>query len=281
MNAPEPRLSPDPSALLRARYGGLPEGIAPIALNPVLETLLSHRSVRAFLPDALPAGTLEWLIAAAQSAPSSSNLQTFSVVAVEDPARKARLAELAGTQAFIREAPVFLAWLVDLSRIQRVAQHKGAVVEGLGYLDTFIMGAIDAALAAQNVVSAAESLGLGSVYVGALRNQPEPVAELLSLPANAFPIFGLALGRPDPARPADVKPRLAQSLVLHREQYSGDAVIDGVADYDERIRAFNREQGQPPASWSERTLVRLRDAEALRGRDRLRDALARQGIGLR
>ncbi|MEC5397774.1 NADPH-dependent oxidoreductase [Uliginosibacterium sp. H1] len=289
MNAPEPRLSSpsatapvvDPHALLSARYGTAPEGVPSIALNPVLETLLSHRSVRAFLPDALPAGTLEWLIAAAQSASSSSNLQVFSVVAVEQSARKAALAELAGNQSFIRDAPVFLAWLIDLSRIEQIARDTAAPAEGLKYLDTFIMGAIDAALAAQNVFTAAESLGLGGVYVGALRNQPEPVSAVLGLPQHVFPIFGLALGRPDPARPADVKPRLAQSLMLHREQYSQAPIAERIADYDAHIEAFNRAQGQPPARWTERTLARLKDGAALRGRDRLKEALANQGFELR
>src|SRR3954463_1185261 len=115
----------DPLELLRARYGAahVPSPAAryaPDAINPVLETLLAHRSVRGFRSDALPGGTLELLIAAAQSAPSSSNLQTFSVVSLEEPARKARVATLAADQNFIREAPLFLAWLVDLSRLQHL-----------------------------------------------------------------------------------------------------------------------------------------------------------------
>jgi nitroreductase len=271
----------DPNELLRARYGAAQAALQGLPITPALETLLAHRSVRAFTDEALSAGTLELLIAAAQSAPSSSNLQTFSVVAVEEPQRKAQLAQLAGNQGFIKEAPLFLAWLVDLSRIERIAREKDQPVEGLHYLDTFIMGAIDAALAAQNVVVAAESLGLGSVYVGALRNQPEPVSALLKLPQHVFPLFGLALGHPDPARPAEVKPRLPQSLVLHREQYSDAPISSAIAEYDESLAEFSRAQNLPPQSWTDRTLPRLRDAEALRGRDRLRDELAKQGFALR
>ena len=104
--------------LLHARYRERTDWAAPA--NPVLETVLSHRSVRAFLPDRLPEGTLETLVAAAQSASSSSNLQVWSVAAVEDEARKARLAALAGGQKHIIEAPLFLVWLIDFDRLTRL-----------------------------------------------------------------------------------------------------------------------------------------------------------------
>ena len=100
----------DPHAVLgqRNRDGAL---ASPAAWNEVLDTILNHRSVRGFLPNALPQGTLETLIAAAQSASTSSNLQFWSVVAVEETERKSRLAELAGQQQFIRDAPLLLVWL--------------------------------------------------------------------------------------------------------------------------------------------------------------------------
>jgi len=365
----------DPLELLRARYGaahvpGSASRYAPDAINPVLETLLAHRSVRGFLTDALPRGTLELLIAAAQSAPSSSNLQTFSVVSLEEPERKARVATLAADQNFIREAPLFRGcirsrrqvalackesegkacrrsqggplsrrrnaavrrfagepsglrtvargtalrslcrgptlhsvprlvpqatvlnailpptantprWLVDLSRLQHIAAAAGVEAEGLEYLDTFLMGAIDAALAAQNVVTAAESLGLGTVYVGALRNRPLEVARELGLPKGVFPLFGLAVGRPDAARPASVKPRLSQALVLHREQYSTAPIDADIESYDALVAEFNRSQNLPPTRWTERTLERVRSVSSLRGRDKLRGQLGVQGFELK
>ena len=95
---------------LRARYASeTPPGAA--QANAVIDSLLSHRTIRGFLPQKLPAGTLETLVAAAQSAATSSNLQTWSVLAVEDPARIARLSDFAGGQKFIRTTPLFLVWL--------------------------------------------------------------------------------------------------------------------------------------------------------------------------
>lgn len=272
----------DPNELLRARYGeSNTVSVDGLHVDAVLTTLLSHRSVRAYLPKGLPVGLLETLVAAAQSASTSSNLQSFSVLAVESAERRARLAELAGRQSFIHEAPVFLAWLIDLSRLEHVARRAGVEAEGLHYLDTFLMGAIDAALASQNLVTAAEAQGLGAVYVGGLRNQPEAVARELGLPLRVFPVFGLALGYPDPDRPAEVKPRLPQTLVLHREQYAVQDIDGSLSGYDETLSGFNRNQKLPAASWSERSLERLRTVDALRGRERLREAAAALGFALR
>jgi len=271
--------------LLANRYGeqkvdGLRNTPAAEALNPVLETILAHCSVRAFRPDALPAGTVELLTAAAQSAPSSSNLQTWSVIAVEDEGRRQRLSALVGNQAQVREAPLVLAWLADLSRLRGIADDRDEQAEGLRYLDTFLMAVIDAALAAQNVVTAAESLGLGTVYIGALRNQPEAVARELNTGAGVFPVFGLCIGVPDLAKSAAVKPRLSQRSVLYREQYAPTQTREVVAAYDEIMKAFYGSQQLPPRAWSAHSVARLRGPDSLKGRDRLREALAGQGFEL-
>ncbi|UVH55117.1 NADPH-dependent oxidoreductase [Variovorax paradoxus] len=267
--------------LWRARYG---DGIAPAppaAPNPVLQSLLAHRSVRTFDPAPLDEGTLEWLIAAAQSAPSSSNLQTWSVIAVEDAERKARLAEFAGNQGHVREAPLVLVWLADLARLRGLAQQAQVPIEGAEYLDSSLMGVIDAVLAAQNAVIAAQSLGLGTVYLGAIRNQPERVAAELGLPPGVFAVVGLCVGRPDASRPAAVKPRLPQSAVLSRERYSPSETQQHVRSYDATMQSFYASQGMPVARWSEHSLARLRGPEQLKGRHRLVEALEAQRIGLR
>lgn len=267
--------------LLQARYGAHASALN-VPDSPVLDHLLSHRSVRHFLPDALSDHTITTLVAAAQSAASSSNLQTWSVVAVESQASRDRLADLAGHQAHIRTAPLLLVWLADLSRIARIAQYKGAQADGLPYLDTYLMAVIDAALAAQNAVVAAEALGLGTVYIGALRNQPEAVAEVVGTPEGVFPVFGLVVGHPDPARLAAIKPRLPQAAVLHRERYNAPGNLsEEIGDYDAQLRSFQAREGLPPAAWSDVVLERLRDAQALKGRHRLVEALHGAGFPLR
>lgn len=259
------------------------DGHAPPAQwNETLDVLLLHRSVRHFLPEPLPPGTLETLIAAAQSAPSSSNLQAWSVVAVEDPARKERLSLLAGNQGSIRRAPLFLVWLIDHQRLRAIAGTQGREADGLSYTESFLLGAVDATLAAQNATVALESLGLGAVYIGAMRNKPAEVAAELGLPPNVFALFGMAVGRPDPATPADVKPRLPQDAVLFREQYAWTDDHHAAAEsYNPRIRAFQREQGMPEQDWTVQAVTRTASWESLAGRHVLRDVLGGLGFELR
>jgi len=266
--------------LLRDRYGNAFEVDTP--WNDVLNSLLSHRSIRAYLSKPLPPGTLELLIAAAQSASTSSNLQTWSAIAIEDPERKERLSQLANGQAHIQQAPLFLVWLADLSRLSHIAESRGLPHEGLDYLEMFLMAAIDASLAAQNAVVAAESLGLGTVYIGAMRNRPEEVAAELGLPKNVFAVFGLCVGYPDPAQATAIKPRLPQQAVLHRETYSLDAQQPAIERYNEVMAEFYAEQQMNDVGdWTQHSSDSIASAEALRSRSELRQVLNKLGFELR
>ena len=278
--APETTASEtDAAHLLHLRYRDGATGSGP--WNEVIAALLSHRSVRAFLSDPLPEGTLERLVAAAQSASTSSNLQTWSVVAVEDTARKAQLAELGAGQKHIRECPLYLVWCVDHSRLHLAAQERQMVLTGLDYLEPFVVGVVDATLAAQNAAIALESLGLGFVYIGGMRNHPEAVAATLGLPPHVMALFGMCVGYPDPALPADIKPRLPHAAVLHREQYSAAPQSEACAAYDARLVEFQREQAMRETPWTELATNRVKDAAALNGRDRIRAALNTLGFPMR
>lgn len=270
--------SPAQNDLLAQRYG---DGAVPPQVADLPAALLSHRSVRAYLDRPLPEGTLEALVAAAQSASTSSNLQTWSVVAVEDQARREALAEFAGGQAHIRVAPLQLVWLADLNRLAASAAANGIEIEGPDYLEMFLVAAIDAALAAQNATLAAEALGLGIVYIGGMRNKPLDVAALLGLPPRTFAVFGMCVGYPDPDRPAAIKPRLAQPAVLHRETYDAGATAPAVADYDETSAGFYRSQNMERNAWSIHSAKRSVGPASLSGRHTLRDSLAKLGFPLK
>lgn len=266
---------------LRARYG---EHDAPLgaACTPLIEQLLDHRSVRTYLPHPVSDDQLAAIIAAAQSAASSSNLQAWSVVAVRDPATRAALAECAGDQAHVRDAPLQLVWLADLARLARLAEKNARPAEALDYTEMFLVSVIDAALAAQNAVAAAESLGLGTVYIGGMRNQPEKVAELLSLPQGVVAVFGLCVGHPAPAQPAAVKPRPPQSVVLHHERYALEAQDAGIEAYNATMaRFYDEQQMNVHGTWSVHSAKRIAGPQTLSGRDRLVEALHNRGFKLK
>lgn len=249
--------------------------------NETIAVMLDHRSVRSYLPDALPAGTLETLVAAAQSAATSSNMQFWSAIAITDPAKKKVLAEIAGGQKHIEQCPLFIAWVADMSRNERLSQAEKAELETLPWTETFMVACIDAALAAQNAVVAAQSLGLRTVYIGAMRNDPVRVAELLGLPPRAFVVFGLCVGYADPASKNEVKPRLPQSTVLHRERYDTIPETRDRPAYDVEMSRFSARNEMQAATWTQRVLNRMGPLKSMNGREKIRGALARLGFEIR
>jgi nitroreductase len=260
--------------LLRARYGTgpIPSGDS---WNTTISTILGHRSIRDYDDTPLPKGALDVLVAAAQSASTSSNLQAWSLVAVEDPARKERLSLLAGDQSHIRHAPLFLVWLADLSRLARAAGSRDLSSDALDYTEMFLIAAIDAALAAQNAAVAAESLGLGVVYIGGMRNHPEEVSAELRLPPGAFAVFGMCVGYPA-TDSATIKPRLPQAAVLHRETYDTTVEPAALDSYNQAMAAFYAEQQmRVRGDWVEHS------ARRVGGPDTLRASLARLGFPLK
>lgn len=249
------------------------------AHNDVLALQLAHRSVRKFTAEPVTEAQLTAIVAAAQSASTSSNLQHWSVIAVRDAARRSRLGALAGpgNQRFIEQAPLFLVWIADLGRARRLADRSGLPSAAADYLETTLVAFIDTALAAQNGALAAESLGLGAVFVGGIRNHPAEVAAELALPMHAVAAFGMAIGAPDPSEEAGIKPRLPQPAVLHHERYDAPAADGHIPMYDERLSGYNARYGMP-GNWSDRVLKRLAGAESMNGRHQMRDTLERLGF---
>lgn len=270
--------------LLHSRYG--PN--APLvptdtfAENPVLKTLLAHKSVRHYRPDPLPLGTLEMLGSAAQSAASASNLQVWSTIALQDPAHKAKAATLCGDQGFIRQAPLFLVFCADLARLTAASEREGLPGAGLDYLELFLTAVIDAALAAQNTAAAAESLGLGICYIGGARNHPRELADLLKLPPRVIALFGMAVGYPTTDDTSPIKPRLPQPGLIHRETYDSEARDNSVAAYDQTMRGFyDTQKMNVQGTWARHSAKRVAGPEALSGREIWREVLQERGFKLK
>lgn len=203
--------------------------MGPGLTTPTIEQIFRHASVRHYKPDPVPKTMVKAIVSAGQRSSTSSNLQTYSVVAVTDEEKRSRIAELSGDQSHILQAPVFLAWCADLSRLDRVCEMRG-YQQVSSYVESFLVAAVDAAIAMQTAALAAESLGLGMCYIGAIRNRPEEVIELLRLPRLVFPISGMTLGWPAAEPP--VRPRLPLNAVLHWESYDVSQEVDALKAYD-------------------------------------------------
>ena len=221
-------------------------------MDPVLELMSAHRSVRRYRSEPVDDALVERAVAAAQRAATSHAIQAYSLLRVRDRARRARLAELCGDQAQVAEAPVFLVVCVDQRRHRLAARVRAA--SRADNLETFLLGAVDAALLAQNLVLALESQGLGTCYIGGLRNGLPEADRLLEVPHGVMPLFGLCAGWP--AGPEDdragPRPRMPLAAVLHEERFPDDGqVLEQVAAYDRETERWYAARGRAGRSWSE------------------------------
>ena len=265
---------------LAQRYGA--NHIPPMGpWNDVIATMLDHRSTRGFLPDAVPENTLETMVAAAQSAATSSNLQTWSVLVVHDPEVRKEIAGIANNQKHIIECPLFMIWLADLSRLNRIGAELGKPFQTTEYLETYMVALVDAALAAQNAVTAAESIGLANVYIGALRNNPQRVAELLGLPPMVLGAFGLCIGYPKPEAKTEVKPRLPQSVIVHHDKYNVGDIAAQRADYDATLLEFSKRNEMAAGTWTDRLVDRAMPVKGMSGRHKMAGWLRSLGFPIK
>jgi len=242
-------------------------------MNPVIAQLKAHRSIRRFTGQAVADDLVAEIVRCGQAAPSSSNVQAATVIRVRDPEKLARLAEVAGGQDQVVTAGAFLVFCADLHRAKLACEMQGGTFVA-GMTEHFIIATVDVALAAQNCVVAAESLGLGTCYIGALRNDPEAVARLLDLPVAVYPVFGLCLGWPGHA--PEVKPRLPLEAVLKEDAYREPDSLEGILAYDQVLREYYRTRGagRKDSCWSE-------EMKALVGKEsrpHMRAFLARRGF---
>lgn len=214
-------------------------------MNSVIETILSHRSIRKFTSQKIPAPMLESIIQSGIAASSSSLFQAVSIVRITDMEKRAALATLAGNQPYVASAAEFLVFIIDYARHHALKEDLQT-----DFTELMLIGAVDAGIMAQNCLLAAESLGLGGVYIGGLRNSTKEVHELLSLPKNTAVLFGMCLGFPD--QTPELKPRLPADVILHENSYQP---LDQtkIAEYDETMHEYYRSRSSNTKSegWSE------------------------------
>ncbi len=220
----------DSAALLHARFGvdvpgaAVPDGVA---------ALLDRRVTRRYRNQPVTEALLDTLLAAAQSAPSKSDLQQYSVVVLRDAGKIKRIADWIGTMDWIASAPVFLVWCGDLRRGQRMCELHG-MPHANNNLDTFLNTAVDCALALAAFTAAADAAGLGTCPISYVRNHIEKVTPLLGLPPGVYPVAGLTVGWPEFRRPVSM--RLPPTVVVHRERYDDSGLADEIGAYDCRRR---------------------------------------------
>lgn len=226
-------------------------------MNEVIKLLQSHRSVRKFSERPVEQEVLEELIKCGQAAATSSFIQACTVIQVEDTDARLKLVDYAGNQPYIASAARFLVFCADMHRHKLACEMYGADMLS-GFTEQLLTATIDCALFAQNVLTAAESLGIEGVYIGGIRNQIQSVTELLQLPELVYPVFGMCLGYP--AQNPEIKPRLPLSVVLKKNYYDDTQDEATIREYDELVREYYRTRtgGNKDTAWSEQISDMLR-----------------------
>lgn len=214
-------------------------------MTPTIDLLLNHRSIRAFSTQPIAPEARAAIIAAAQSASSSSFLQCSSIIRITDPTLRQSLARYCGDQQQVADAAEFWVFCADFHRHLDIFPQAQT-----GMAEQLLLGCVDTALMGQNALVAAESLGLGGVFIGGIRNHIADVTSLLALPQQVLPLFGLCLGYP--AATPDLKPRLPASLVVHENSYQP---LDkaALAQYDQQLGDYYQQRGNNRRrdTWSE------------------------------
>lgn len=219
-------------------------------MNEVLELLSNHSSVREFLEKPVENGLLKEMIQAGQQASTSNHIQAYSIIRVKDQGKKRTLAVLAGNQSHVETCPVLLIFCADLNRLANICQEKHEKFDTAS-MEAFLLATVDTSLIAQSIMIAAESEGLGGVYIGGIRNNPQDVCTLLDIPQHVYPVFGMCLGYPKVIN--GTKPRLPLSVVLKEDSYTTEREEALLRDYDQTISNYYKERtsGVRTTSWTE------------------------------
>jgi FMN reductase [NAD(P)H] len=185
--------------------------------NEIIRLLIDRSSCRSFSDKKIPDDVLASILDAGIHAASGGNLQPFSIIKITDDTVKAELAHLNENQLFIKTAPVNLLFCIDWRRIMRWAALEHAPCSAQNSFRHFWISFQDTIIAAQNICTAADALGLGSVYVGTVLECFRETRTLLKIPAGVFPVVLLSLGYPK-FRPAPKK-KLSRETIVHNEFY--------------------------------------------------------------
>ena len=231
-------------------------------MSETITLMKSHTSVRRFKEEAIPQEDLNTILSAGQMASSWKNFQSYSVIVVRSQEKKDALFELVPQEA-IRQSAAFLLFVGDLNRAEKGARLHTDTFQPQG-VEGLLITSVDAALAGQNTLLAAESLGYGGVIIGLVRYKSVEIAELFNLPDYTYPVFGIALGVPNQKH--DVKPRLPLENVVFEEEYQEQTT--------EAIEVYDRVQteyagARATTTWSQRLAEQFGQPEPSSTRENL------------
>lgn len=248
-------------------------------MNETIRTQLEHRTIREFKDQKIPHQIFEQLLEVARRTATSTGMQASSIIRVTNPDMKKKIAEICN-QEYVARVTELLIFIVDQYRNNQIAKEKNCFVETAGDMERFFAAFTDACIMAQNIVIAAESMGLGTVYLGSILNDSERICELLKLPKLTFPVIGLGLGYPN--QNPQIKPRMEMKLRVFENTYKVfESYLDQVEEYDKEMRTYYdlREPGKRADSFSNQVVTRLN--QRIPKRQEILNVIRKQGFDLK
>lgn len=223
-------------------------------MNETIEIINKRRSVRAWEKTPITPDHLNTIIHAAMRAPTAGNQMLYSILQVDDQQKKDKLAKTCDNQPMIAKAPLVLIFLADMQRwydfyassgVKKLCEKKNLTYRTPQESDLLI-ASCDALIAAQNSVIAAESLGIGSCYIGDIMENIEIHREMFNLPKWVFPITLLCFGYP---KSKNKNPKLArrfdEKYIHFHDEYKRFEKEDFDVIYRNSIEEFNNMKKKP------------------------------------
>ncbi|MBQ1512212.1 MAG: nitroreductase family protein [Erysipelotrichaceae bacterium] len=188
-------------------------------MNEVTKQLTERKSVRVFTDQKIDEAAVEEILTCSTQAPTAGNQQLYSIIRVSSGELKEKLSEVCDHQPFIAEGKLVLVYCADCLKWHDAFRENGCEPRDPGEGD-LILAIDDALIAAQNAVTAAWSLGIGSCYIGDIMENCEEVRSLLKLPEYVFPAALLVFGYPTEQQKERIKPKRAElKYIVSEDSY--------------------------------------------------------------
>lgn len=247
--------------------------------NNIIKKQLEHRTIRQFKDEKVPKTIFEQLIEVGRRTASSTGIQACSIIRVTDSTIKEEIAKVC-KQEYVARMPELLIFIVDQYRNSQIAKEKNCIEGGSKDMDRFFSAYTDACITAQNIVNAAETFELGTVYLGSILNDSEKICELLNLPILTYPVVGLGFGYPN--EEPGLKPRMDMKLRLFENKYKTyDNYLEKIKDYDEEMQTYYdlRDVNQRRDSFIDQIVTRL--SHETPKRQEMLNVIKKQGFELK
>lgn len=228
-------------------------------INSTLDTILSHRSIRDFTDEPISDEMLEAMLEAGRTSSTSNYMSSISIIRITDDEQRRKFHQISNGMSeeeynqaikegkelkhpYVINSPEYLLFCMDNHRHYQVNPDAQ-----LDWMEVVLIATVDAGIVAQNIMTAAESMGLGGVYIGSMRNDMRRAGEVINAPKHVVPLFGMCLGHPSDDHSmssTEQKPKWPLSVLVSDNTYQ-PATQEQIDDYNQRVKDYYASRGEP------------------------------------